>query len=128
MSIRIEKVAEEIKHRLNSVMTKDLSDLNAGLITISRVMMTPDLKLAKVYISFLGNKEPAEKLIERINYRKPHIRYMLGRQLTMKYTPDLIFFFDDTMEYADRINKLLNDVKKHDEETHENNEKLENTD
>lgn len=128
MSIRMEKVAEEIKHRLNSVMTKDLSDLNAGLITISRVMMTPDLKLAKVYISFLGNKEPADKLIERINYRKPHIRYMLGRQLTMKYTPDLIFFFDDTMEYADRINKLLNDVIKHDEETHENKEKLENTD
>ncbi len=128
MSIRMEKVAEEIKHRLNSVMTKDLSDLNAGLITISRVLMTPDLKLAKVYISFLGNKEPADKLIERINYRKPHIRYMLGRQLTMKYTPDLIFFFDDTMEYADRINKLLNDVKKHDEETHENKEKLENTD
>ncbi|HWQ82351.1 MAG TPA: 30S ribosome-binding factor RbfA [Ignavibacteria bacterium] len=124
----MEKVAEEIKHRLNSVMTKDLSDLNAGLITISRVLMTPDLKLAKVYISFLGNKEPADKLIERINYRKPHIRYMLGRQLTMKYTPDLIFFFDDTMEYADRINKLLNDVKKHDEETHENKEKLENTD
>ena len=128
MSIRMEKVAEEIKHRLNSVMTKDLSDLNAGLITISRVLMTPDLKLAKVYISFLGNKEPAEKLIERINYRKPHIRYMLGRQLTMKYTPDLLFFFDDTMEYADRINKLLNDVKKHDEESHENKEKLENTD
>lgn len=122
MSIRMEKVAEEIKHRLNSVMTKDLSDLNAGLITISRVMMSPDLKLAKVYISFLGNKEPADKLIERINYRKPHIRYMLGRQLTMKYTPDLIFFFDDTMEYADRINKLLNDVKKHDEETHEKTE------
>lgn len=122
MSIRMEKVAEEIKHRLNSVMTKDLSDLNAGLITISRVIMSPDLKLAKVYISFLGNKEPADKLIERINYRKPHIRYMLGRQLTMKYTPDLIFFFDDTMEYADRINKLLNDVKKHDEETHEKTE------
>ncbi len=118
MSIRMEKVAEEIKHRLNSVMTKDLSDLHAGLITISKVIMTPDLKLAKVYISFLGNKEPAEKLIERINYRKPHIRYMLGRQLTMKYTPDLIFFFDDTMEYADKINKLLNEVKKSDDETH----------
>lgn len=128
MSIRMEKVAEEIKHRLNSVMTKDLSDLNAGLITISKVIMTPDLKLAKVYISFLGNKEPAEKLIDRINFRKPHIRYLLGRQLTMKYTPDLIFFFDDTMEYADKINKLLNEVKKSDEETHGNKETSENTD
>ncbi len=118
MSIRMEKVAEEIKHRLNTAMTKDLADLNAGLITISRVIMSPDLKLAKVYVSFLGNKEPAEKLIERINFRKPHIRYMLGRQITMKYTPDLIFYFDDTMEYADKINKLLNEVKKHDGLTH----------
>lgn len=122
MSIRMEKVAEEIKHRLNTAMTKDLSDLNAGLITISRVIMSPDLKLAKVYVSFLGNKEPAEKLIERINFRKPHIRYLLGRQLTMKYTPDLIFYFDDTMEYADKINKLLNEVKKHDGSAHESGE------
>jgi len=111
MSIRTEKVGEEIRHHLNSAMTKDLMDLNAGLITISRVIMSPDLKIAKVYLSFLGNKQPAEKLVERINFRKPHIRFMLGKQLTLKYTPDLIFFYDDTMEYADKINKLLNEVK-----------------
>lgn len=112
MSIRTEKVSEEIKHRMNSAMSKDLMELHAGLVTVSRVIMSPDLKIAKIYVSFLGNKEPAEKLVERINNRKGHIRYLLGKQLTLKYTPDLIFFYDDTMEYADKISKLLNEVKK----------------
>ena len=118
MSIRTERVSEEIKHRMNSAMSKDLMEIHAGLVTVSRVIMSPDLKIAKVYVSFLGNKEPAEKLVERINNRKSHIRFLLCKQLTLKYTPDLIFFYDDSMEYADKINKLLNEVKKN--ETKEN--------
>ncbi|MFA7361628.1 MAG: 30S ribosome-binding factor RbfA [Candidatus Kapaibacterium sp.] len=112
MSIRTERVSEEIKHRMNSAMSKDLMEIHAGLVTVSRVIMSPDLKIAKIYVSFLGNKEPAEKLVERINNRKSHIRFLLGKQLTLKYTPDIIFFHDDSMEYADKINKLLNEVKK----------------
>jgi ribosome-binding factor A len=112
MSIRLEKVSEEIKHRMNSAMSKDLMELHAGLVTVSRVIMSPDLKIAKIYVSFLGNKEPVEKLVEKINNRKGHIRFLLGKQIKLKYVPDLIFFHDDTMEYADKINKLLNEVKK----------------
>lgn len=122
MSIRTEKVSEEIKHRLNSAMSKDLMEIHAGLVTVSRVIMSPDLKIAKVYVSFLGNKEPAEKLVERINNRKSHIRFLLGKQLTLKYTPDLIFFYDDSMDYADKINKLLNEVRKN--ESMEKNDEL----
>jgi len=114
MSIRTDKVAEEIKHRMNSAMSRDIMDLNGGLITISKVIMSPDLKLAKIYVSFLGNKEPIDTLIERINERKKHIRFLLGKQLSLKYVPDIIFYYDDTMEYADKINKLLNEVKKND--------------
>ena len=115
MSIRLEKVSEEIKHRMNSAMSKDLTELNAGLVTVSRVIMSPDLKIAKIYVSFLGNKELEVKLVEKINYRKGHIRFLLGKQIKLKYVPELIFFHDDTMEYADRINKLLNEVKKSEE-------------
>jgi ribosome-binding factor A len=119
MSIRTDKVAEEIKHRMNSAMSRDLMDLNAGLITISKVIMSPDLKLAKIYVSFLGNKEPVDTLIESINERKKHIRFLLGKQLSLKYVPDIIFYHDDTMEYADKINKLLNEVKKNESQSKE---------
>lgn len=115
MTHRPEKVAEEIKHKLNSAMSKDLMELHLGLVTISKVIMTPDLRIAKVYVTFLGNKEPAEKCLDRINYRKKHIRFLLAKHLKMKYIPDLFFYYDDTLDYADRINKLLNEVKKEDQ-------------
>lgn len=113
MSVRTEKVAEEIKHKLNTAMSKDLSEIGGlGLVTISKVIMSPDLKIAKIYLSFLGNKEPIEKCLERINNRKRHIRFMLAKHIILKYIPDIIFFYDDTIEYADKIQKLLNQINK----------------
>ncbi|MEO6693662.1 MAG: 30S ribosome-binding factor RbfA [Ignavibacteria bacterium] len=112
MSIRTEKVAEEIKHRLNTAMSKDLSEIGGlGLVTISKVMMSPDLKLAKIYLSFLGNTEPVDKCLERINGRKRHIRFLLAKLIILKYMPDIIFYHDDTIEYSDKIQKLLNKIK-----------------
>lgn len=119
MSHRPEKVAEEIKHKLNSAMSKDLMELHLGLVTISKVMMSPDLRIAKVYVTFLGNKEPIEKCMDRINFRKKHIRFLLAKHLTVKYIPELIFFYDDTLDYADKINKLLNEVKKEENKSEE---------
>ncbi len=116
MSIRTAKVAEEIKHKLNTAMSKDLSEISGiGLVTISNVIMTPDLKLAKIYLSFLGNKEPIDKCVEKINNKKKHIRYILAKHVVLKYMPDLIFYYDDTMEYADRMQKIFNKI--HEEET-----------
>lgn len=111
MSIRTDKVAEEIKHKLNTAMARDLGELNIGLVTISKVIMAPDLKQAKVYVTLIGNSIPVEKCLEKLNLRKGHIRYMLGKSIRLKYTPELFFYFDDTTEYADKIQKLLNDIK-----------------
>jgi ribosome-binding factor A len=112
MAFRVEKVSEEIKQKLNSAISKDLMELNLGLVTITKVIMSPDLKIAKVYVSFIGNRETPEKCVDRLNYRKRHIRYMLAKHVNLKYMPELNFYYDDTMEYADRINKLINDLHK----------------
>lgn len=117
MSIRTEKVAEEIKHKLNVAMAPDLQELNLGLVTISKVIVSPDLKIAKTYLSFLGNKLSVKECLKLITERKPHIRFLLGKQLTFRYTPDLLFFHDDTIEYADHIEKILKSIKKPDTET-----------
>ena len=116
MSIRTEKVAEEIKHKLNTAMSKDLSEIGGlGLVTISKVIITPDLKLAKVYLTFLGNKEPVEKCLEKINAKKKHIRYILAKHIILKYMPDLNFYYDDTAEYADKMQRLINKIHKEEE-------------
>ncbi|CAN5526795.1 30S ribosome-binding factor RbfA [soil metagenome] len=124
MSVRTEKVAEEIKHQLNIAMSKDLSELHLGLVTISKVIVSPDLKIAKVYLSFLGNEEPADKCIAKIYARKKHIRWLLGQKLTIRYTPDLFFYHDDTIEYSDKMNKLLKEIHDKDALNKIENEKL----
>lgn len=112
MSIRTERVAEEIKHQINTAMSRDLAELHLGLVTVTKVVMSPDLKIAKIYLTFLGSKETPERAIAKIDNRKKHIRYELGKKLKLKFTPDLLFIYDDTAEYADHINKILNDIKK----------------
>ncbi len=119
MPFRLEKVSEEIKHKMNSAMSRDISELNMGLLTVSKVIMSPDLKLAKIYFTVLGNKEPGEKCAERLNFRKSHIRYLLGKQIKLKYTPDLVFYYDDSFDYADKINKLINELHKDDKPNQE---------
>lgn len=112
MAYRLEKVAEDIKHKMNTAMSKDLAEINIGLVTVSKVIVSPDLKNAKIYITLLGNKDSNEKCIDRLNFRKKHIRFMLGKQMSTKYIPDIHFYYDDTLDTAERVFKILNDLKK----------------
>jgi ribosome-binding factor A len=114
MSIRAEKVSEEIKHRVSEVLTKDLEELNLGLVTVTKVIVSNDLKTAKIYLSFLGNKVSAPECIDKINYRKKLIRMHLSSKLYLKSMPDLFFYYDDTIEYANHIDELIKQIHKDD--------------
>lgn len=110
MSIRTERVSEEIKHKISAVLSKDLSELQLGLVTVTKVIMSRDLKTAKIFLSFLGNKEPAEMCIAKINDRKKLIRMHLSSRIYLRSMPDLFFYYDDSMEYASKINELLGKI------------------
>ncbi|HAX50171.1 MAG TPA: 30S ribosome-binding factor RbfA [Ignavibacteria bacterium] len=112
MSIRTEKVAEEIKHQLAGILSRDLAELKLGLVTVTRVRISRDLKNAKAYVSFIGNKEPAEVCIEKINNRKKQIRMHLGKSMHLKFVPEIDFYFDDNMEYASRIDEIIKEIHK----------------
>lgn len=115
MSVRAEKVSEEIMHKLPSVLTKDLAGMNFGLVTVTKVTTTQDLRVSKIYISFLGNKEPAQKCIEKITARSKQIRMHLSSQLYLRYMPELLFYLDDSAEYASKIDELIKQIHKDDE-------------
>jgi ribosome-binding factor A len=110
MSVRSEKVSEEIKHRISDVLTKDLAELKLGLVTVTKVFMSNDLRTAKIYLSFIGNKEPAAECIDKINYRKKLIRMHLSSRIYLKSMPELFFYYDDTSEYASRIDELIKKI------------------
>ena len=115
MSIRTEKVAEEIRHQIPDVLKKEVADLQVGLITVTRVKISKDLKYAKIYLSFIGNKIPAEGCIDKINFRNKQIRMGLSHKLRLRFMPEISFYYDDTIEYASRINELIRQIHKDEE-------------
>ena len=114
MSIRTDKVAEEIKHQLAGILSRDLAELHLGLVTVTSVRISKDLKNAKVYVSFIGNKESTEGCLEKVNNRKKQIRMHLGANMHLRYVPELDFYFDDNMEYASRIDEIIKEIHKED--------------
>lgn len=112
MSIRTEKVSEEIKHQVSSVLSKDLAELRLGLVTVTKVIASPDLLSARIYLSFIGNKEPTDVCLEKVNGMKKQIRMHLASKIKLKNIPELNFYFDDTTEYANRIEELIKEIHK----------------
>ena len=83
-------------------------------MTVSNVELTDDMKIAKIYISFLENKKTVDKLMMILKDKRELIRYYVGLELNLKYIPELRFYHDDTMQYAEKINKIIYKIH-HDE-------------
>lgn len=93
------------------MLVSELKDPAFGFITITKVRLTDDLRYAKIYYSVYGDaqkKVASAKALERAN---GHIRTELGRRLKIRFVPSLTFVFDDTIEYADHIERLLKKMK-----------------
>ena len=76
--------------------------------------VTDDLKLAKVHLSFLENKKSVDDILVILGEKHNLIRHHLGQKLTLKYTPQLRFYYDNTMEQAERIDHLIEEIHKND--------------
>jgi ribosome-binding factor A len=110
-SIRLNKVGRLIQKELSDIFQRESTTLfNGNMISVTVVRMSSDLTLAKVYVSIFSpnNKENAFPLL---NVHKKIIRNQLGQKVRnqMKLVPELAFFVDDSMEYANRIEELLKD-------------------
>ena len=93
-----------------------LSNINIPqdiLITISEVKITKDLKLAKIYFSFISSndKNSDESILKLLKSENKNIRYFLGTKLESKYVPEIRFFFDDSFREFDKINNLVKNIK-----------------
>lgn len=111
MSIRTERVASVIQQALSRPLGKLASEISAGLITVTSVRMSPDLRIAKVYLSIFGGQLAPEKVLARIEEHAKHIRHEVASTVQLRYAPELRFYLDDTLDNMDRINSLLKKVR-----------------
>lgn len=112
------KVAKLIQKDLGEIFQKEMRGaFDKAFITVTGVKVSPDLALARVYLSFMMVNDP-QAMAADINKRKSEIRRILGNKIgkQVRIIPDLIFHYDDSSEYASRIDKLLSDLDIPDEE------------
>jgi len=103
------KVARLIQKELSQLFSTTLQELAGGeMVTVSYVKMTPDLREARVYLSFMLKKD-YKSLIENINNHVSKIRGAIGKNLgkSMRVVPSFEFYYDDTFDYTDEMNTLL---------------------
>jgi ribosome-binding factor A len=114
-SIRQKKLADQIKQQVSQIIDRKLKDPRKGFITVTRVKVTRDLRLASVYYTTLGDQMQREKSAEALESAKNFIRSEMASNLRLRYIPDLRFFYDDSLDYSEHINELLKKIKKNEE-------------
>lgn len=110
MHKRSEKVAEVIHETVSELLVKGLKDPRIGFVTITSVKMTDDLHLARIYFSVMGTDEEKKATKSGLNSARGFIRRELGKNLRMRYVPDVVFEYDQTIEKASRIETLLREI------------------
>jgi ribosome-binding factor A len=103
------RVGELIRHELADMLTRgDIHDpvIQAHLITVPEVRMSPDLRLATIYVMPLGGHD-VEKVIEALDRNKRYVRGEIGRRVNLKFAPEIRFRADERFDEAERIEKLL---------------------
>ena len=111
-SHKLERVNEELKREISNIINYELKNSKVtGMISVTKVKVTPDLRYARIWISALNCKNKKDTLIG-LKQSSGFIRSQIAQKVNMRITPELVFEFDDTMEYGERIDSILNEIMK----------------
>lgn len=118
---RTDRIEEEIRKVVSKLIDQGLKDPRlTGLISVTKVEVSKDLKYCKIYVSMLGSKDQTAAM-EALKSSAGYVRREIGANVRMFATPEVKFELDDSMEYGAHIQNIINELGiKHDEETDEN--------
>ena len=108
---RLNRINEELKKEISNIISFELKNPNVtGLISVTKAKITPDLKYAKIYVSILNSKN-LKKTMEGLKESTGFITTQVAKTINLRITPELIFELDDSLEYGEKIEKILKELK-----------------
>ncbi|CCJ33535.1 MULTISPECIES: 30S ribosome-binding factor RbfA [Caloramator] len=114
---RTSRLSEEIKRIVGDIIQNELKDPRIPMLTsITDVEVTKDLRYAKVYVSVFGSEDEKLKCLEGLKNAAGFIRKEVGRKIKARYTPEILFELDRSIEYGMHITKMLQEMKNNDSE------------
>ncbi len=110
-NVRLGRIDEELKKEISHIISFELQNSEiTGLVSVTKVKITPDLRFAKVYVSLLNSKSKV-KTMEALKKSAGFIRTQIARKINLRTTPELAFELDDSIEEGDKIERILKELK-----------------
>lgn len=113
MSFRLQKIAKLIKEEISLIFLHKIQDSSVGLVTVTKVDVSPDLKNAKIYLSVFPN-DKRDSTLTKVKELHGIFRTELATRMTTRYVPELRFFLDDSADYVEHIDTLLKKIHEDD--------------
>src|SRR5690349_14109648 len=105
------QVADEIQQIVSVLLQRELKDPRIGFVTVTQVEVTQDLKYARIFVSVMGTPEEQKATMDALASGRGFIRREIASRLEIRAVPEIQFRLDRGIEYSDRINRLLNELK-----------------
>ena len=110
-SQRPERVGEAIRDELSQLIAREVRDPGVGFITLTTVKVAPDLQLARVYYTTMGDDKARRETDRALQRATPFLRRQVAQRLRLRRAPELQFFYDQSIAHQDRIEQILQDLK-----------------
>ena len=108
--VRVEKVQELMKQEISDIIFNELKDPRIGFVTVTSGACTEDLREAKIYVSVMGDEKKARDTLNGLNSSLGFVRREIGKRIRLRFTPEISFALDTSLNYSDHIQRLLNEI------------------
>ncbi|HEY3131351.1 MAG TPA: 30S ribosome-binding factor RbfA [Acidobacteriota bacterium] len=109
---RSARLAEEIQHVVMELIPYGLDDPRVEAVSVTKVKMTADLKLAKIFVEVRGDRSAKDRALRALEHARGYLRQELAVQVNVKRIPELAFYLDVSGEYQERVEEILDQLKK----------------
>jgi len=108
---RADRVAEAVREAIADLLVRDIKDPRIGMVTLTNVWLSDDLRHGRVYFSCVGDEATRERSLKGLRSAAGFIKSQVTRRLQLRYAPELTFIYDPSVETADRLATLLRDTR-----------------
>lgn len=110
--IRVQKISKQIERDVVDIIMNDIKDTKVGFVTVTGAEVTNDMSYCKIYYSVLGGESRRDAATKALERAKGFIRTELSKRLSIRKVPELIFEIDKSIEYGNKIDHMLADLRR----------------
>lgn len=110
-SLRLQRVRELLKREIGEIIRREIPVGDAGLITVNDVTVSSDLHAATVYVGVLGSADQQKRALSELEHHRKRIQALVGKAVILKYTPQLRFMIDQSVEQGNKVLKIIDELE-----------------